>query len=102
MMKYFIGVLLLVLTTFAQAAPTYVISVIDQQAKDIYLMLTGPDVIADGAVGHLYRTGENIVCKYTDADMDDNKGKSIPRQDVRRYSCQLTLDRNGRVFVIKK
>lgn len=86
---------LFLITSIACAVPNYDISIAGQQAKDIYLFLTGPHVDAQGAAGHLYRRGTNIVCKYVNADMDDAKGRSIPRQDVRRYSCEMTIDRNG-------
>jgi len=68
-------------------------------AKELYLFLTGPQVDAEGAAGHLYKRGQNVVCKYVNADADDDNGKPMPQQDPRRYSCVMYLDRNGVVKV---
>ena len=66
-----------------------------KQAKNIYNAMTGPAVQNEGAAGHLYRTGKSIVCIYTNVDMDDSKGNSIPMQDPRRYVCKMQIDANG-------
>ena len=66
-----------------------------QQAKNIYNAMTGPTIINEGAAGHLYRTGKNIVCKYINVDMDDSNGHLIPNYDARRYICNIKFDYNG-------
>jgi hypothetical protein len=66
-----------------------------QQAKDIYNTMTGSTIQNEGAAGHLYRTGKSIVCKYTNVDMDDSHGHSIPRKDARRYFCSMKFNHDG-------
>ena len=66
-----------------------------EQAKDIYNTMTGTSVQKGGAAGHLYRTGKSIVCQYTDVDMNDSQGHSIPKQDPSRYVCTMQVDSNG-------
>lgn len=66
-----------------------------QQAKNIYDMLTGSAVQNEGAAGHFYRHGKNVLCRYINADIDDSKGKIIPSNDPRRYACSIKFDKNG-------
>jgi len=65
------------------------------QAKQIYNALTGGDVEQQGAAGHLFRQGKSITCRYTNADMSDNAGKTITREDPTRYLCAAQIDKNG-------
>lgn len=61
--------------------------------------MIGPDIINEGAAGHLYRTGKNIVCKYINVDMNDSHGHPISKKnDVRRYICDIKFDNNGVAF----
>lgn len=92
---------LFVISSVACGAQNLSLTIKGQSAKDAYLFLTGPHVDAEGAAGHLYKRGENIICKYVNADMDDAKGKLIPRQDMRRYSCDIVINRNGSVLKSK-
>ncbi len=64
-----------------------------QEAKNIYAAMSA--VQGDGAAGHIYKQGKNILCRYTDADMDDSQGKPIPSGDSRRYACAMRVDKYG-------
>jgi hypothetical protein len=64
-------------------------------AKNIFIHLTGKDVIEQGAAGHIYKEAKNIICQRINADMTDEKGNDVPHSDVRRYSCTLIIDENG-------
>ena len=69
------------------------------QAKILYNYLTGSAVQNEGAAGHQYRMGKVVTCRYTDVDMSDVHGKSIPQEDPRRYACGMKMDREGFVSV---
>lgn len=98
MKKQFLTVILLfisILGTVDIHANSTVVKIYLKQAKKLYNETTGPLVKNEGAAGHLYRTGKSIVCIYTDVDMDDAYGHSIPMQDPRRYECKMQFDNNG-------
>lgn len=80
--------------TSAYAADTLKITITGQNAKNIYNSLTGKKVQAEGAAGHLYRKGQNIVCRYTDVEITQ-KGKSVPMNDPSRYVCGVRFNKNG-------
>jgi hypothetical protein len=67
-------------------------------AKKIYETLTGPAVTNDAAMGHFYRKGKNVLCRYVNADMPDKKGNNISREDARRYTCMIKFNNNGEAF----
>lgn len=54
-------------------------------------------VFEDGAAGHIYKTGKNITCIRTNADMDIN-GKPVPQEDPRRYKCKMKVDASGNLM----
>lgn len=64
-----------------------------EEAKAIYNSLTA--IPEDGAAGHFYRKGKSILCRYTNADMDDSRGKLLAAKNPARYACVMQLDENG-------
>lgn len=88
--------ILLTTIIFIQPAFAFVnLKIEGKEAKKIYVSLTGPAVQQQGAAGHIYRQGKSILCRYTDADMDDNQGNPIPQDDSRRYACSMKFNING-------
>ena len=76
------------------AAGTHVL-IDGNQAKKIYNSLTGSEVQQEGAAGHIFRTGKNIACRYTNADMSDKSGKEVGRESLKRFKCAVQIDTNG-------
>lgn len=64
-----------------------------KEAKKIYMAMTA--IEEDGAAGHMFRKGKSVFCRYTNADMDDGHGNSIPNGDPRRYACAINFNKNG-------
>ena len=69
-----------------------------QKAKNIYNWLSGSSVHNEGAAGHLYRKGKDVLCRYTDVDMTDKHGNPISMYDPRRYACTIKFNHNGYAF----
>jgi hypothetical protein len=98
-MKQFFMIIIYLMGLFG-TLPSYAINQVSvqikfQQAKSIYNAMTGPAVQTEGAAGHIYKPGKSIVCIYTNADMDDTRGHSIPPKDPRRYNCKMKFNYNG-------
>lgn len=86
--------LILTINVSASALPPGVnFTIKNGDAQVIYQTLTG--VQDDGAAGHTYRNGKNVVCWRVNADMDDAQGKLIPLEDPRRYTCSMHIDNTG-------
>lgn len=67
------------------------------QAKKIYDTLKGSNITQEGAAGHIFRSSKQIFCSYTNADVDDSRGKLLPATDARRYQCTFHIDENGQM-----
>lgn len=68
------------------------IKITNSQAQALYQSLSVPE---DGAAGHVYKQGKSVLCRRTNVDMDDAKGKPIPSEDPRRYVCIITFNEEG-------
>lgn len=68
------------------------LNITGKQAQSLYHFLQAPE---DGAAGHIYKQGKNVLCERVNADIDDKQGKLIPAEDPRRYSCKLQLNAAG-------
>jgi len=86
---------LLFATTIAQATALVSVRLDGQQAKHLYDAMIGPAVQNDAATGHFYRRGKSILCMYINADMSDQSGASVPKEDPKRYSCTFGMDQDG-------
>lgn len=64
----------------------------NQPAQTLYNALK---VAEDGAAGHTYKKGKDVLCQRVNAEIDDANGKPIPQQDSRRYSCAISFDKKG-------
>lgn len=89
-MKY-LFLLLFCNTVFAASAGIDV-KITNQQAQKLYQVLS---VTGDGAAGHVYKMGKDVVCIRTNAPVDDANGKPIPQEDPRRYVCKIHFDAKG-------
>lgn len=83
-----------ILATVAATSSALNFTIHNKKAKEIYNSLTGPQVLQEGAAGHLYRTGKSVLCRYTNVDITKN-GKSVPKYAPCRYECALKFNHNG-------
>jgi|GEM_PF-2507490 len=86
----------LVFTTTAWSVSRGVhLEIKNEQAKQLYNALTGSAVQSEGAVGHIYKRGKSILCRYTNVEMDDEHGNLIPNDDPRHYFCSMNINKDG-------
>lgn len=90
-----IGVALIFGAHTANAAQHMDIVVKGEKAKQLYNLLTGSAVQNEGAAGHLYRTGKDVLCRYTNADMTNKHGHAVPAHSSCRYACSIQFNHNG-------
>ena len=64
----------------------------NEPAQALYKLLK---VQEDGSAGHTTKKGKDVVCQRVNAPVDDAKGKPIPQEDPRRYSCAVSFDKSG-------
>jgi hypothetical protein len=95
MVRVLITYMLMLSTSFVWASSNMSVTIKGVQAKSLYQYLSGSQIDAQGAAGHLYKRGKNVNCIYVNADMSDKAGQLISRDDIRRYSCSITFDKNG-------
>ena len=77
----------------AQATAGVIYQIEKLNAKAIYDGLT--KVQEEGAAGHTFKKGTNVLCWYINADMNDANGKLLPPKDPKRYYCSIYFDPNG-------
>ena len=81
----------------APSARAYHLLINGEQAMQLYYSLTGPAVQHEGAAGHLYNKGLNVLCRYTEADTI-RKGHPVALTDPSRYACSMKFNPNGVAF----